>query len=62
MRFEINEYEQATPMPHSVYLIIDTFHDILIDKFDELSDDYAYTNALERCDTLNCIYGDCYDG
>ncbi len=58
MRFEISEYERTEPLPRTVYVIIDTFHDILIDSFDALSDDYAHTNALERCDTLNIIYGE----
>ena len=58
MRYEIAEFNGGY---HTVYLIIDTQHDIEVDSFDTLTDDDAHNNALIRCDVFNCILGEVYN-
>lgn len=61
MRFKISEYTTHYPLEHTVYLVIDTLYDTMQHSYDELSDDYAYTNALERCKELNTIFEEAND-
>lgn len=40
-----------TPLPHTVYVVVEVLDDgshKTVTTFDELSDDYAYTNATEE--------------
>lgn len=57
MRYEIQQIKDNFPVSRTLYLIIDTQHDMLVDSFDTMAIDDARMQATIRADALNCVLG-----